>query len=401
MWMKGARCGVLVGSLIRTEIPSKPQVDSHSRPRVPPHKSPNEERPRSQSYQVMEFPEQITIGLVFFRFAYVVSLGFWQVLAAHLGLRAFSLLPRGLGKVWSYVVGGAIMAAAGVFFLGTRAEEIFSPGPASSEFLFFLFLALFCGLFTCLVFSSAEDALSFFLRRRSNETGGAYREPVSTRWWEGTLHLPLSGRPPYPVVCVVARGEDAHSGVPYSAEALAREGTAVLIIDLCSGGMWQYPDVLAATPQAVALAEEREELDASRLGVLGVGLGADLAIRAAASDEQIKALAVISPVLDVGRVEPGLDLLSDMSYLDAIRWRRRNGDARLVEQLEAVEWLPLVHPRPCLVIHAQKDAVERAFEEAELPSSTRIVGVPGEGRIGVGRSPAARSLTADWFLEHL
>jgi hypothetical protein len=349
----------------------------------------------------MEFPEQITIGLVFFRFAYILSLGFWQVLAAHLGLRAFSLLPRGLSKPWGYAVGSVLVAGAGILFFRTRAEEIFSPGPASSEFLFFLSLALFCGLLTCLVVSSAEDALSSFLRRRANEADIVRREPVSTRWWRGTLHLPPPGRPPYPMVCAVATGDSTGSGIPSFAAALAREGIAVLVVDLHSNRMWRYPDVLAAIPQAMALAEECEELDADRQGVLGIGLGGDLAIRAAGPDEQIKAVASISPILSVLRVEPGLDLLRDMSYLDAIRWRRRNGDAQLVEQLKAREWLPRVRPRPLLIVHGERDEVKRVFREAKPPRSTMLVEVSGEGRVGVLSSPAAASRVADWLVEHL
>jgi len=100
-------------------------------------------------------------------------------------------------------------------------------------------------------------------------------------------------------------------------------------------------------------------------------------------------------------VEPGLDLLRDMSYLDAIRWRRRNGDAHLVEQLEARGWLPQVRPRPLLIVHGQRDGVKGAFQEAELPRSTMFVEVSGEGRVGVMSSPEAASQVADWFCERL
>ena len=108
----------------------------------------------------MEFREQITIGFVFFVFAYFLSLGFWQVLGAYRGIRAFSLLPREAKGRWGYVLGSAIMTAACVWFFGTRPEDVFSPGPASSEFLFFLSLALSCALLTCLAVSSVEDRLS-------------------------------------------------------------------------------------------------------------------------------------------------------------------------------------------------------------------------------------------------
>jgi hypothetical protein len=108
----------------------------------------------------MEFREQITIGFVFFVYAYFLGLGFWQVLGTYRQIRVFSLLPKGADSKWGYFLGSTMMAAATIWFFGTRTEDIFSPGPASSEFLFFLSLALCFALLTCLAVSSIEDRLS-------------------------------------------------------------------------------------------------------------------------------------------------------------------------------------------------------------------------------------------------
>jgi len=108
----------------------------------------------------MEFREQIAIGFVFFIYAYFLGLGFWQVLGTYREIRAFCLLPQGANRNWGYFLGSAMMAAATIWFFGTRTEDIFSPGPASSEFLFFLSLALFCALVTCRAISWVEGRLS-------------------------------------------------------------------------------------------------------------------------------------------------------------------------------------------------------------------------------------------------
>lgn len=119
----------------------------------------------------MEFREQISIGLVFFVYAYFLGLGFWQVLGTYRLIRSFSLLPKGAGRNWGYFLGSTMMAAATIWFFGTRTEDIFCPGPASSEFLFFLSLALFCAWLTCLAVSSVEDRLS------SSAAGVGQRDP--------------------------------------------------------------------------------------------------------------------------------------------------------------------------------------------------------------------------------
>ena len=54
------------------------------------------------NHWIMEFREQITIGIVFFVFAYFAGLGFWQIVAVWQGLGAFSWLPRGAKHRWSY-----------------------------------------------------------------------------------------------------------------------------------------------------------------------------------------------------------------------------------------------------------------------------------------------------------
>lgn len=95
----------------------------------------------------MEFPEQITIGITFFYFAYVSNLGLLQILAAR--HRRPDLSPLG-GKHpwWGYIMGTTLILLAFLWFFGTRGEEIFSPGPASSEFFFFFSLGLTSALAT-------------------------------------------------------------------------------------------------------------------------------------------------------------------------------------------------------------------------------------------------------------
>jgi len=85
------------------------------------------------------------------------------------------------------------------------------------------------------------------------------------------------------------------------AEVLARHGYGVLLYDLRghgeSGGVerafgWEdVPDVQTA----LAFLSNREEIDPERIGILGFSLGGQIALRAAAEYEQIKAILADDP----------------------------------------------------------------------------------------------------------
>lgn len=98
----------------------------------------------------MDFPEQISIGVNFFYFAYLANLGLLQILAARHRHPALSPLVS-FPPIWAYTLGSGLIALAYLWFFGTRSEEIFSPGPASAEFAFFFALALAAALFTSLL----------------------------------------------------------------------------------------------------------------------------------------------------------------------------------------------------------------------------------------------------------
>jgi hypothetical protein len=348
----------------------------------------------------MEFHEQITIGLEFFVFAFLASLGFWQILAAYQGLRALSLLPRGTSARWSYLLGAGLIALPCVWFFGTRAEDVFSPGPASSEFLFFLSLGLLCALGTTIVGSIVVDRVSLRGENRG-ENPYRHREAVSTSWWQGTLYLPESDGRPWRAVCIVPGPTDRCESASNLAERLAREDVAALVIDTSERKLWRYPDVLATVSQAMSYLGKRGDLDRGRFGLLGVGLGADLVIRAAASDRQVGSVVALSPLLTPSTVQPGLDLLRENSYIEALRWRRVHQGGQLVSQLAALEHSAGLDSRPLLVICGGMDRLALTVEEKTLPAGAQLKLVEGVGRTGLAQNAEVLSSSVGWFLSHL
>jgi len=348
----------------------------------------------------MEFHEQITIGFVFLVFAFFVSLGFWQILAAYQGLRALSLVPRGRSVRWNYLLGAALILLSCVWFFGARTEEVFSPGPASSEFLFFLSLGLLCALVTTIVGSMVVAGVSLRGEDRS-ENPYQRTEAVNTSRWQGTLYLPLSEAQPWRAVCIVPEPIERVESVGKLAEGLARGDVAALVVVMNNRDLWRYPDVLAMVPEAFGYMEGRGDLDRGRFGLLGAGLGADLVIRAAAADRQVGTVVALSPLLTESCVQPGVDLLREMSYIEALRWRRVHQGGQLVSELAALEHMPDLDARPLLVIGGEMDRLGPKVGEGTLPRGAQLKTVKGVGRGGLAQDPEVITSSVGWFLHHL
>jgi hypothetical protein len=348
----------------------------------------------------MEFHEQITIGYIFFGFAFLVSLGFWQILAACQGLRAFSVLPRGIDARCGYLLGSAFMVLGAVWFFGTRTAEIFSPGPASSEFLFFLFVALLCTLFISIV-ASCVLSWTTGARQAWKQNPGSAVEALTAGRWKGELYLPTSGDAPWPVVCLVPGPAEGSTSLVRLGSELASRGVGALVMDTNREDMWQYPDVLAVIPEAVAHLERRPDLDAGRLGLVGTGLGADLALRAAAADGQVGAVVALSPLLGSSGVQSGLDLLREMTYVEAIRWRRAQKGGEVVSSLAARKHISQLNSRPLLVIQGQRDRLTCSVRRETLPAGTEIKTVDGRGYLDLTHDGEVLSFTVNWLLKHL
>ena len=206
---------------------------------------------------------------------------------------------------------------------------------------------------------------------------------------------------PWPAVCAVPEPGKLMGSVENLAAGLACEGIATLVLDLSSPELWSYPDILGAIPQAIGYAERRDDLDASRLGLLGVGLGGDLAIRAGASDSQVKAMVAVSPLLTASTVQPGLDLLRERSYPEAIRWRSRQGDGHLVEQLDALGRTSELDSRPLIVFQGERDRLSAEVDANAFPPGVELEMIEGVGRLELAEVSNVLSSTVNWFHDHL
>src|SRR5262249_21285711 len=136
--------------------------------------------------------------------------------------------------------------------------------------------------------------------------------------------------------------------VPEMARRLSARGWACLLFDYCGFGKSEGPrgrlfplEQVADIQAATTFLAGRAELDASRIGLLGISLGGAHALYAAALDERVRAVAAIAPVGDGRRWLRGLrrnwewvELLAKIE-VDRTAWGR-GGEGASVDAWEIV-----------------------------------------------------------------
>jgi len=331
----------------------------------------------------------------YFLCAFLACLGTLQVTACHQGLRGLSLLGEARRSAHGYLLGFSLIIGSFAWFFAVT-PEVFTPGLAGSE----LTIVFGSGLVVALVTALGLSSLLQEIRCRRAEHLLAYpsREEIPLPGVKGTLYSPVDERgKPWPLICLVpVPGLDAASSTPLAVH-LAKEGFAVLVVSW-KEALPRYPDMLALVPSVLGHLPRREDIDQHRLGILGIGLGADLALRSASSDPQIRAVLAIAPLLEGPRAQPGLNALKEMTYLETIRWSQRGRLASLVAQLNARQALEKLPPHSVLLVYGSEDALTPPPADEE---SLEIKTLPGLSHRTLPTSPKTLALAARWFKERL
>jgi dienelactone hydrolase len=141
--------------------------------------------------------------------------------------------------------------------------------------------------------------------------GHAAQRSVSFRTEDGitlsaTWHEP--SHRPAPAVILVHMLNGSRRDWEGVGSRLAADGIGALAIDLRGHGDSQHVPMPAAPPEFNAMVADleaarrylgsRQDVQASRIGIAGASLGANLAALAAGADPLIKSLALLSPSLD-------------------------------------------------------------------------------------------------------
>jgi hypothetical protein len=142
-------------------------------------------------------------------------------------------------------------------------------------------------------------------------------------------------------------------------QALVESEIAVLALE---GRLLNNPDRLTLqglVAVGISHLTQWPEIDAGQIGLVGVGLGGDLALRSAAMDPGVAAALAIEPVLSVQRPRLGLESLRSLSWFEAQRRARRWRRSVLAKELDGLAAIPCIAPRPVAVIVGCSDGADR------------------------------------------
>lgn len=183
----------------------------------------------------------------------------------------------------------------------------------------------------------------------------------------GILHLPEQLPAPGVVMCHGFTGTkvEPHRIFVDNARELARNGMAVLRFDFRGSGdsAGEFRDMtvgreIADAQAAVDFMCRRKEVDASRIGLMGLSMGGCVSACVAGRDARIKALVLWSAVGNMERVfewmiEP-FGKKKQIADFDGLELRRG-----FFEELPRIKPLEEVkcYPGPALVIHGANDTI--------------------------------------------
>ena len=344
------------------------------------------------------------LAISYFLLAFVTIMGALQFVAARHRLIGLTWIGSAKKPVWGYLLAMVLIMAAFVWFF-VATPGIFIPGLAGTELTILFGTAGICAVAFTLLVSSVFYGIQH--RERSDlKAGGRLRhEYVAWQQLKGTLYLPedaapLSGDSRAAICALPSPFEGALSSHSLVAD-LIEEGFIVLAMDWGSEEEIRYPAVLSLLPIAVAYLTRRSEVNPERIGVLGIGLGGDLAIRSAGTDQQIAAVLALAPFLNQANTQPGLGILKEMSYLEALRWASFRKRGELVAELAPLDYIGKLGDRPWLLIYGDQDGVTPVAQaRATLGEETargKLKSLPGEGRLSLPGSPATSALAVRWF----
>jgi hypothetical protein len=256
-------------------------------------------------------------------------------------------------------------------------------------------LTLLVGVGVALMVSVVGAALRLRWARRQRQRPARSGSPVELGPLRATLYQPTTAEAgPFPAVCLLPDPTAPGDDLSPLTQALVEDGMAVLALEWRS---LDHPDRLTLqglVSLGISHLAERAEIDAERLGIAGVGLGGDLALRSAAIDSGVTTVLAIEPVLSSRRPMLGLDALRSLSWFAAQRRVYRWRHSPLVKELDALATVSGVASRPVAVVVASAGGPNSA-------GALEILRVAG----GYPLAPAAHKETVQrtvrWLREQL
>ena len=346
------------------------------------------------------------LALGYLGFSTLVVIGLLQGLAAWRSLRGLAWLDYGRPPAWRRGLGPVIIVVAYAGFFGTW-RELVTPGPAGAELMVLFGGSVLLGLAVTLLGATILRPGHGAAQGLHLPVGVTARPVALEQGQQGLLLFPGDGQTlpaPSPALCLLPDPALPASALYALAGALARRGMVVLR-PTWGVDVQRYPDALSLAPLALDLLSRQPFVDRERLAIVGVGLGGDLALRAAASDPQVRAVVALAPLLSEQSARAGLGLLCEMTYPEAVRWGLRGRRRKLLRDLYAGARPPEAAPRPTLVLYGSEEpdvSLHAARERlAAGGPAVQVQIIEGEGHLSLYSSPQAAEAVAAWLLQQL
>jgi hypothetical protein len=286
----------------------------------------------------------VEVIIAVFVYAILVSLaalGGLEIAALRAGLAGLAwpvgLRYKGLG----YLLGGLLIALA--FVGGGLAGLLIEPLPPLPSVAVLSF-----SMALTLVATIVGASLRLRGLRRS-EAAPHQGKQVDLGPVQAFFYRP-AGDGPAPGLCLLPDPTAPRDNLGALIQALVKSGIAVLLLDWQSLNGADRLMLQGLVAVGISHLARWPEIDPRRVGLLGVGVGGDLALRSAAIDPGVAAVLAVEPVLSAQRPWQGLEALSTLSWFEALRRIRRWRRSELVEELDALTAIPGIAPRPAAVI---------------------------------------------------
>jgi pimeloyl-ACP methyl ester carboxylesterase len=192
---------------------------------------------------------------------------------------------------------------------------------------------------------------------------------------------------------IALHGSDANRAqLLWHAQALSEKGYGVLLFDLrahgeSDGTVFPVTDASPDVTAAVAYLRSRKEIDPERIGAVGLSLGAEVILQAAAEDASLKAL--VADGASTNRIDDLLPLPPQyrLMYVAAPMWWMADRMAELMSGVPARPLIVLVGkiaPRPILFISSNQEPelfMNRRLYELAGPTA-QLWELPDTGHVG-------------------
>ncbi|MGQ9553091.1 MAG: hypothetical protein ACUVWR_03145 [Anaerolineae bacterium] len=208
--------------------------------------------------------------------------------------------------------------------------------------------------------------------------------------WECTLTYPDSEAEG---LVVVIPDPDLSAEATLPVVNLALDASFACVLISWGDSAPAYPEALAIVPVAISRYYEQTKGAAGPIAVIGLGVGGDLALRAACNDKRVTLAGAIGPAINTASICDGLLLLREMSLPHAIAWRRRWKRCAFVQALRADEALASLGDRAAICVSGNDGFFD--LPQALL-ATVRSCGVTVETVERVSHQQLVRELAPQW-----